>query len=100
MPQYRNTILWICCIVMLCALYFSRAALSIAMILFVAASFFHNRHKAHLRCFFKTPLLWSMSLLLLLPLLSGVWSADKAQWMDIIRIKLPLFFLPLAYEIC
>ncbi|MCC6308402.1 MAG: O-antigen ligase family protein, partial [Chitinophagaceae bacterium] len=43
------------------------------------------------------PLLWSMSLLLLLPLLSGVWSADKAQWMDIIRIKLPLFFLPLAF---
>lgn len=97
MPQYRNTILWICCIVMLCALYFSRAALSIAMISFVAASFFHNRRKAQLRCFFKTPLLWSMSLLLLLPLLSGVWSADKAQWMDIIRIKLPLFFLPLAF---
>lgn len=38
-----------------------------------------------------------MSLLFILPLLSGFWSADKNEWLAILRIKLPLLFLPLAF---
>lgn len=38
-----------------------------------------------------------MSLLFLLPLISGLWSEDKEQWLDFVRIKLPLLFLPIAF---
>ena len=38
-----------------------------------------------------------MSLLFFLPFISGLWSDDKTQWLDISRIKLPLLFLPLAF---
>jgi O-antigen ligase len=38
-----------------------------------------------------------MSLLFFLPVLSGLWSQQEEQWTDIVRIKLPLFFMPLAF---
>ncbi len=84
-------------VVMMAALFFSRALLSVSMILFVAISFFHTDIKKHFSNFFSSPLLWSMSLLFFLPLLSGLWSADKKEWADIVRIKSPLLFLPLAF---
>lgn len=82
---------------MMASLFFSRALLSMAMIGFVVASFFHTEYKQQLAAFFTTPLLWGMSLLFFLPLLSGFWTADKEEWADILRIKLPLLFLPLAF---
>jgi hypothetical protein len=82
---------------MLISLFFSRAALSVTMIAFVAFSFFHSHSKEQLRLFFAAPLLWGMSLLFLFPLLTGLWSEDKTQWLEVIRIKLPLLFLPLAF---
>jgi O-antigen ligase len=82
---------------MMASLFISRAALSISMMTFVAASFLHVDIKKQLFQFFLSPLLWGMSLLFILPLLSGFWSEDQKQWADIIRIKLPLLFLPLAF---
>jgi len=38
-----------------------------------------------------------MSLLFVVPLVSGLWSGDKQEWADMLRIKLPLLFLPLAF---
>ncbi len=38
-----------------------------------------------------------MSLLFILPLISGIWSEDKKEWLNILRIKLPLLVLPLAF---
>ncbi len=38
-----------------------------------------------------------MSILFFLPLLSGLWSENQSQWIDIIRLKLPLLFLPLGF---
>jgi O-antigen ligase len=84
-------------VVMMAALFFSRAVLSVSMMVFVVFSFFHTDFKKHFSNFFSSPLLWGMSLLFFLPLLSGLWSADKNEWADIIRIKLPLLFLPLAF---
>jgi hypothetical protein len=97
MKTSRADILFCCCQAMLISLFFSRAALSVTIIAFVAFSFFHTHIKEQLRVFFANPLLWGMSLLFLFPLLSGLWSEDKTQWLEIIRIKLPLFFLPLAF---
>jgi hypothetical protein len=84
-------------LLMLAGLFLSRAVLSIALMLFVALALLHKNIGAQLRNFFKTPLLAGMALLFLLPFVSGLWSADKGEWLDLVRIKLPLLFLPLAF---
>ena len=97
MWNYRINILFYCCISMLAALFISRAILSVTIAIFVVVSFFHSEIKKQIKQFFSSPLLWGMSLLFALPLLSGIWSNDKNEWLDIVRIKLPLLFLPLAF---
>lgn len=93
----RSTIIFILIVIMMTALFVSRTFLSVSMMVFILVAFSHSGLKKQLCTFLQTPLLWGMSLLLLIPLLSGLWSDDKQQWLDIIRIKLPLLFLPLAF---
>src|ERR1043166_8306770 len=38
-----------------------------------------------------------MSLLFLLPAISGLWSENVSQWLQILRIKLPLLILPVCF---
>lgn len=95
--DWRQAILFILLIAMMSSLFFSRVVLSLSMAAFIVLSFFHKEIKNHFRIFFSTPLLWGMSLLFFLPLLSGLWSDDKNEWLEIIRIKLPLLFLPLSF---
>jgi O-antigen ligase len=97
MNEWRPSIIFTLLVIMMGSLFISRALLSASMIAFIASSFFHPGIKQHLRDFFSSPLLWGMSLLFFLPLFSGLWSADKQAWLGIIRTKLPLFFLPLAF---
>src|ERR1044071_9436942 len=82
---------------MMASVFFSRALLSIFMIAFVLSAFLHNDLRGHLRRFFSSPILWSMSLLFVLPLISGLWSEDKKEWLSVVRLKLPLLLLPLAF---
>jgi len=82
---------------MMTTLFFSRALLSVCMISFVILSFCHSDIKSQFSRFLSSPVLWGMSLLFFLPLLSGLWSSDKEQWADILRIKLPLLCMPLAF---
>jgi O-antigen ligase len=93
----RNTILLLLLMAMLSSVFISRAALSVSMGLFVITAFLHNNIKKQLTVYLSSPLLWGMSLLFLLPLISGLWSTDKKVWMELVRIKLPLLFLPLAF---
>ena len=95
--EWRSSIIFILLLAMMTALFLSRALLSAAIISFIVFSFVHHDIKGQLRVFISTPLLWGMSLLFLLPLLSGLWSEDKEQWQDMIRVKLPLLALPLAF---
>jgi len=95
--EWRSNIIFILMIIMMTALFFSRAALSASILAFTAISFIHREYKKHLRHFFASPLLWGMSLLFFLPLISGLWSEDKKEWLEIIGVKLPLLFLPLAF---
>lgn len=97
MEDWRKQLLFYSIIVMMVSLFLSRAALSVSILFFVLVCFFHPDIKRQLKIFFSSPLLWSMSLLFLLPLLSGWWSADKKEWLNILRIKLPLLLLPLAF---
>ena len=82
---------------MVAALFVSRAALSICMILFIAATALHKNGAAQVRNFFKTPLLVGMAMLFLLPFISGLWSDDVEEWSGLVRIKLPLLLLPVAF---
>jgi len=77
--SWRSPIIFILIAVMMAALFFSRAVLSVSMIIFVVVSFFHADIKKHFSNFFSSPLLWGMSLLFFLPLLSGLWSEDKKE---------------------
>lgn len=95
--SWRNTIIFILMMVMTGALFFSRALLSLSMMLFVIISFLHSDIKRQIRQFFLCPLLWGMSVLFFIPLLTGLWSADREQWLATLQIKLPLLFLPLAF---
>jgi len=97
MQNWRIWLLFYLMIAMMASVFLSRFALSVTMIVFFAAAFAHTGWAQQFRKFIRTPLLWSMSLLLLLPLISGLWSADKKQWIDIVQIKLPLLAFPLAF---
>jgi O-antigen ligase len=95
--HWRKHVLFYSIIAMVVSLFVSRALLSVSMMLFVVASLCHRDIRTHIRSFFSSPLLWGMSLLLVMPLISGAWSEDKEEWLHIVRIKLPLFVLPLAF---
>ncbi len=95
--EWRSHIIFILMILMMVALFFSRVALSAGIIAFTAVSIIHPDYKKQFRYFFASPLLWGMSLLFFLPLISGLWSSDKQEWWLMMQIKLPLFLLPLAF---
>lgn len=84
-------------LLMLASLFVSRAGLSIGIILFAAATLLHRNFLQQLRSFITHPLPAGMSLLFFIPFLSGLWSSNLEEWSDIIRIKLPLLILPLAF---
>ena len=93
----RSLIIFVLMMAMMISLFLSRAALSITIIVFVLVSVAHRDFKRQSRVFISSPQLWCMSLLFVLPLLSGFWSADKEQWVNSLRIKLPLLVLPFAF---
>jgi O-antigen ligase len=97
MKDWRVHLLFLSIAGMMIALFFSRAMLSVCMGAFVLVSFLHKDIKGHFRVFFSSPLLWSMSLLFILPLFSGLWSDDQEEWRRVLRIKIPLLLLPLAF---
>jgi O-antigen ligase len=97
MNGWRDHVLFSLLLLMLGSLYLSRAVLSISMIVFVAVSFMHANPGRQLQKFFREPILWCTAILFFLPFVSGIWSHDKEQWAAIVQLKVPLFFLPLAF---
>ncbi|MBL7745851.1 MAG: O-antigen ligase family protein [Chitinophagaceae bacterium] len=95
--SWRPLVIFILFVAMLLSLFVSRAALSVSMGLFLTVSLLHTNIKKQVAFFFSSPLLWGMSLLFLLPLISGWWSEDADKWQEIVQIKLPLALLPLAF---
>ena len=82
---------------MLLSLFISRAALSITMALFVLVSCIHREYRQQWRNFLSSRVCTGMSLLFLLPLVSGGWSDDRNTWLQLVQVKLPLILLPLAF---
>jgi O-antigen ligase len=81
---------------MVTGLFVSRAVLGAGVVVFfVAALVFYggNRNRNDVALFFAL----AFALLFLLPLVSGIWSADAAEWQRRILVKLPLLLLPPAF---
>ncbi len=95
--NHRNWILPVTIGLMLAGLFFSRFLLSASMILFILSSFQFNNPVSQVKSFFNQPILWGISLLFLLPFMSGLWSQDMDTWTSVTRIKLPLLLLPFAF---
>jgi O-antigen ligase len=95
--KWRKPVLLVWIIIMLTALLFSRALLSIGLIGFITSSLIHKNIKRQLKVFLSSPFLWSTSLLFVMPLITGFWSENFSQWAQIIQIKLPLLLLPVCF---
>jgi O-antigen ligase len=94
---FRQGLLWWSLMGMGASLFLSRAALSITMMVFIAAALLHKEAWTQIRNCFKNPLLLSICLLFFIPFVSGLWSSNRAEWSSVVRIKLPLLLLPLAF---
>src|SRR4051812_16336754 len=94
--EWRNEAVFITFLLMLITLFFSRALLSISMVLFLAVSLLHRNLFYQFVRFAKNYFLVGISLLFLIPFVSGLWSADKKEWIEVVRIKLPLIVFPVA----
>ncbi|HVT84782.1 MAG TPA: O-antigen ligase family protein [Chitinophagaceae bacterium] len=95
--QWRPAIIFSLLAIMMASVFFSRILLSATMIVFVVFSILHKQIKKQVFVFLSSPLLWSMSLLFFLPLISGLWSGDKNEWLEAIKIKAPLIVMPFAF---
>ncbi|MFN2437654.1 MAG: O-antigen ligase family protein [Chitinophagaceae bacterium] len=93
----RITIIFACILAMVALLFVSRFGLSVIIVLFIGVSLFHRYILSQLRLFFQTPFLLGLGFLFFIPFISGLWSSDTKEWLEMIRIKLPLLFLPIAF---
>jgi O-antigen ligase len=72
----------------------SRATLSFATLLFIMTALAMGSLRAKWEQYRREPALWGMSILFLIPLLSGLWSTDRQAWLQVMENKLPLLFIP------
>lgn len=94
---WRKTIILFSMALMLTGLLFSRGVLSSGLVIFAAATLIHKNIKTQLDHFLSSPFLWVMTLLFFITLISGLWTEDLSKWSQILRIKLPLLFLPICF---
>jgi O-antigen ligase len=95
--NWQTQVLFYLFLSMIVSLLISRVALSVSTILFVAFAVVHKKFSQQLKYFLSEPLFWMFSFLFFIPFISGLWSSDLDKWSDVVRIKLPLLFLPLAF---
>ncbi|HEX2846065.1 MAG TPA: O-antigen ligase family protein [Chitinophagaceae bacterium] len=95
--EWRNRAIFAMIILMLACLFVSRAFLSISLIAFIVLTTLHSQVYTQLKQFLASPLLISISLLFLLPFISGLWSEDKQEWGKVLLVKLPFLLLPIAF---
>ncbi|HEU0063879.1 MAG TPA: hypothetical protein VFQ58_02570, partial [Flavisolibacter sp.] len=83
--------------VMILCLFISRALLSISMIIFFVLTIANKDIVLQLKKTFSNWFTLSMCMLFLIPFISGLWSTDYQNWLDVVRIKLPLILFPMAF---
>lgn len=82
---------------MLLGLFLSRALLSISMLVFFIATLVHRNFLPQVKICLNNKLCVAVLLLFFVPAISGLWSSDKQEWANIIRIKAPLLLFPFAF---
>lgn len=93
----RQQLIFLSILLMILALFTSRALLSVAIIIFLFFTCVHAGFSRQLLQFIRKPFLIFLALLFIIPFLSWFWSQDKEMWLRFVRIKLPLLLLPLAF---
>lgn len=87
----------LCCQVVFIGFVCSRALVSIGMISLLVASLLFKGIDITRRKYFESKELLVIALYLAIVLVSGIYSDNKADWMNWVRIKLPFLALPLAF---
>jgi O-antigen ligase len=77
----------------------SRAMLSIGTIMVIANGFLQGDWKERFAVFKSNYLLPGITCLFVMPFISGLWSDDVSEWLEIIQDMLPLLLLPFAMTI-
>jgi O-antigen ligase len=84
---------------MMVGFMFSRAILSMGMIITIANGFLQGDWKERISVFKKDYLLTGITCLFVLPFVSGLWSSDRSTWFEMMQDMLPLLLLPFALAI-
>jgi O-antigen ligase len=83
-------------VLMITSLLISRGALSVSTILFLFLAIVGKNFRQQWQNFLSHPFLLLFTLLFFIPFVSGLWSENGSKWLDVVRLKLPLLFFPLA----
>lgn len=86
-----------CCLCIFAGFVSARAVASIGMIALVAISLLYNGIPQTIKAYLAQKQLLVLSLFFLIVLFSGLYSADKQDWLNWVRIKIPFITLPLAF---
>lgn len=84
-------------LLLLVSLPVSRAALSSSLILFLALTVISRSPGQQWKAFVADGYAPVFTLLFFVPFVSGLWSHDAGAWLQVVRLKLPLLFLPFAF---
>jgi O-antigen ligase len=95
--RYSYAIALFCIGAMFTGLLVSRAVLSMALILFVLNGAVSGKEK--LKAIFNDRLYFSMLLLFIVPLVTGLWSSNTKMWWQATEVKLPLVLLPVGFAV-
>lgn len=87
----------LCCLVLFTGFVCSRALASIGMISILVAVVLFTDTVQTIRTYFFRKEFWVLSIFFWIVFVSGIYSDDKADWLNWVRIKLPYIALPLAF---
>jgi O-antigen ligase len=93
----RDVLIFASIILMLSCLFISRAALSVSFILFIVLTCLHKNFINQAKAYTRNNFLLALSFLFFIPLISGLWSSNKTEWLHILQVKLPFLLFPFAF---
>lgn len=95
-PRLQEWIVSVSCIAMIAGMLFSRAILSISMIVLFVNTFHPEKIRNTWTTFKESRFALCCILFFLTYVISGFWSSDTVNWVDVVKIKLPFIFLPFS----
>jgi O-antigen ligase len=95
-PRLQEWIVSVGCIAMIAGMLFSRAVLSMSMILLFVNALHPQKIKQTWKTFKESRFAICCILFFFTYVISGLWSSDTVNWAAIIKIKLPFIFLPFS----